>query len=406
MDAHRLTLLHFSVCGLAVLNEISSTDIEDLVDFIYAHQICPCKEFGTSRCGFRGSSFIGTPLNLCDEEISKYLTLPYDSCHVTTDYSALISLLVLGDNLERVNRQALVDGIKSLQNINGNLINGSLFCPEFDPRFIYSAIASAYVVDMLDELDLDGFEKFMLSCKTYEGAFGSWPKLEAHAGLTYCVLASLKLMGRLDKVFPMGSFERQKLTNWLLSRQNGGFNGRCHKNADTCYAFWVGACLKMLDAHEYVNRDSLLKFIISTFDPHVGGFMKSSDGDSVDQLHSYMALAGLSCLFKDLTTTNPCENTPSLPVESMERLNLSEASSGELIAMLDQLIASDLQPVVPELNIPLFAFHHLKEIHAKWRSQAKDVPCVTLCPYKKISVHGLSDASTTLECRLYQLNLD
>lgn len=176
IDYFRLTLLHFSVCGLAVLNEISSSDVDGLINFIYAHQIRPSKgrsiaflicipiEFGISRCGFRGSSFIGSPLNLSDEHGSEYFTLPYDSCHVTTDYSALISLLVLGDSLERVNRQALIDGIKSIQKINGNLINGSLFCPEFDPRFIFSAIASAYIVDMLDELDLDGFEKFMLSC--------------------------------------------------------------------------------------------------------------------------------------------------------------------------------------------------------------------------------------------------
>lgn len=82
-----------------------------------------------------------------------------------------------------------------------------------------------------------------------------------------------------------------------------------------------------------------------------------------------MALAGLSCLFKNPTTVNSNGDAPSAPVESMERLNLDEASSAELIAMFDQLVVYDLQPIVPELNIPLFAFQHLKETHAKWRSR-------------------------------------
>lgn len=99
-----------------------------------------------------------------DEDDRKLPPLPYDSCHVTTDYSALISLLVLGDDLGRIDRRAIIEGIKSLQHINGNLINGSLFCPEFDPRFIFSAVASAYILNLLDQLDLDTFEQSMMSC--------------------------------------------------------------------------------------------------------------------------------------------------------------------------------------------------------------------------------------------------
>lgn len=98
------------------------------------------------------------------EDKRKLSPLPYDACHVTADYSALVSLLALGDNLDRLNRQAFVDGIKNLQHKNGNLLNGSLFCPEFDPRFIFSAVASAYIVDMLDQLDLDAYEKYMMNC--------------------------------------------------------------------------------------------------------------------------------------------------------------------------------------------------------------------------------------------------
>lgn len=131
--------------------------LEEVVDFIFVI------EYNTERCGFRGSSFIGASLNFDANNSSKYSPLPYDSCHVTMDYSALVSLLVLGDDLERVNRQAVIDGIRALQSVNGNLVNGSLFCPEFDARFIFSAVASAYILDMLEQLDLDAFEKFLVN---------------------------------------------------------------------------------------------------------------------------------------------------------------------------------------------------------------------------------------------------
>ncbi|VDD74190.1 unnamed protein product [Mesocestoides corti] len=351
MDAHRLTLLHFSISGLALLNELSVIDSEHFIDFIYGHQIHPSKELGDKH--------------------DSYPSLPYDSCHVTTDYSALVALLILGDDLGRVNRQAVVDGILALQTCNGNLMNGSLFCPEFDARFIFSAVASAYILDKLDQLNLDAFEKFFVGSITYEGAFGKLPKLESHAGITYCALASLKLMNRLDKVFPAGSFQRQKLINWLLSRQRGGFNGRSQKEPDTCYTFWVGASLKMLDAHKYVEKKSLLEFVCSSYDPIVGGFMRSPDA-SVDLLHSYMTLAGLSCLLIDpLSPEIAGMPSPSLS-ESLNDLQLTDPPSLAVFRHLCQIVHDDggtgLEPLVPELNLPLSTFKRLKDIHAKWRS--------------------------------------
>ncbi|KAL5113020.1 Geranylgeranyl transferase type-1 subunit beta [Taenia crassiceps] len=368
MDVHRLTLLHFSVSGLVILNEPPLADAQHFINFIYAHQIPPSIEYNTERCGFRGSSFIGAPLQLDANNISKYSPLPYDSCHVTMNYSALVSLLVLGDDLERVNRQAVIDGIKALQYVNGNLINGSLFCPEFDARFIFSAVASAYILDMLEQLDLDEFEKFLINSITYEGAFGSLPKLEAHAGLTYCALASLKLMNRLERVLPHGSLQREKLVNWLVCRQNGGFNGRSQKDADTCYTFWVGASLRMLSADRYVDKVSLLKFICSTYDPIVGGFMKSPDANNVDLLHSYLTLAGLSCLFKNPSSADSANSTSIQLADSLDKLHLDETAINDLVTQLDHLVVNDLRPLVPELNLPVDAFQRLMEIHARWRS--------------------------------------
>jgi len=101
------------------------------------------------------------------------------------------------------------------------------------------------------------------------------------AGYAYCAIAALSLLDRLPQHTKPG--QKSSLTNvpatiqWLVSRQTGyyeedsedesdcsdqntskadvcvedeyqtfdfvGFNGRCNKVVDTCYAFWVGGSI-------------------------------------------------------------------------------------------------------------------------------------------------------------------
>ena len=42
-NTSRLTLLHFSMAGLAILNETPFEDSKHIIDFVYAHQIPPSK---------------------------------------------------------------------------------------------------------------------------------------------------------------------------------------------------------------------------------------------------------------------------------------------------------------------------------------------------------------------------
>ena len=108
------------------------------------------------------------------------------------------------------------------------------------------------------------------------------------AGYTYCAIASLHFLGRLpdpsnisysDPRTSPNLINVPDIVHWLVSRQVGyravddddetvsrkqpdpsteplsleqlsiqdsecvGFNGRCNKPVDTCYAFWVGASL-------------------------------------------------------------------------------------------------------------------------------------------------------------------
>lgn len=104
------------------------------------------------------------------------------------------------------------------------------------------------------------------------------------AGYAYCAIASLAHLNRLPNSNPKptdgpelspGLTDLQATIRWLVSRQVGfreedasdneeesqhpeeetgpsteeedfvGFNGRCNKNVDTCYAFWVIASLNV-----------------------------------------------------------------------------------------------------------------------------------------------------------------
>jgi geranylgeranyl transferase type-1 subunit beta len=83
---------------------------------------------------------------------------------------------------------------------------------------------------------------FFFILKTYEGSFGQNPEAEAHGGSTFCAVASLFLMDRLDVLTEK---ERGRLAEWCINRQSKGFNGRVNKPNDSCYSWWVGSTLKV-----------------------------------------------------------------------------------------------------------------------------------------------------------------
>ena len=69
-------------------------------------------------------------------------------------YTALANLLILGDDLSRVNRKAVLAGVRNLQ-----LENGSFRCTagggESDMRFVYSASAVCYILQDWSGMDMD-----------------------------------------------------------------------------------------------------------------------------------------------------------------------------------------------------------------------------------------------------------
>lgn len=72
---------------------------------------------------------------------------------------------------------------------------------EIDMRGVYCALVVADILNILDEEVRRDISDFIVSCQTYEGGIASIPFGEAHAGYTYCGLASMIILGeshRLD----------------------------------------------------------------------------------------------------------------------------------------------------------------------------------------------------------------
>lgn len=53
-----------------------------------------------------------------------------------------------------------------------------------------------------------------------------------------------------------------------------GFNGRCNKAADTCYAWWVGGSLGMLHRQHLQNFNAAERYLLGKTQHRIGGFSK------------------------------------------------------------------------------------------------------------------------------------
>ena len=112
------------------------------------------------------------------------------------------------------------------------------------------------------------------------------PGQEGHGGSTFCAVASLKLMNRLDVI------DTKQLVYWCVSRQVGGMQGRPNKAEDTCYSYWIGGTLALLDKEHLLDQERLCHYVM-TCQTQMGGFGKVL-GAYPDVLHSFYSMAWLS----------------------------------------------------------------------------------------------------------------
>lgn len=316
-DTQRVTFLHFAITSLDILNcirDLSQSEIDTIRKWIYFLQITT--EPG-ERCGFQGSStfLIKNSTSKTSEEAIKSeepsvdndlfsVQLPSHlySSHVTMTYAALVTLLTIGDDLSKVDRKKILLGIAALQNKDGSF-QASLGCGESDMRFVYCAVCTCYILNDFSSINVPLLVNFITSSFTYEGSFGSGVGTEGHAAYTYCAVASLYLLGQLHSC--LSPKQIRFLTRWCLFRQEYGFTGRPNKSEDTCYSYWVGATLKLLDSLDLTDRTMNVDFILSNQNPLTGGIGKS-DNTFPDPLHTFMGLAGLSLVnYEGLNSINP-----------------------------------------------------------------------------------------------------
>lgn len=211
-------------------------------------------------------------------------------------YTALLSLIMLGDDLSRVAKEPILKSLRKLQQPNGCFIP-CITDYEPDMRFVYCAAAVSYILNDWSGVDKPALLNFIRESQTYEHGFAQSPRHEAHGGTTYCAIASLGLMGgdafldqrtmvrqegETDSEFEerrsrAGFVDLEGTRRWCLQRQTTGFQGRTNKPTDTCYSFWIGGAIAAMGSFDLVNFECNRGFLMETQHKAFGGFGKWVD---------------------------------------------------------------------------------------------------------------------------------
>jgi len=317
-DSTRMTIAFFAVCGLDVLERLHTLSDEmkkEIIEWVYSYQIVPSKS-GPKTGGFVGSS----TLNIANSD-ENCGTHRYKWGHLAMTYTGIAILVTLGDDLSRLNRKAIVEGVAAVQRSDGSFsatIEGS----EHDMRFVYCATAICAMINDWGDVNKKTLAQYIRNSLRYDYGVSQHFEMESHGGTTYCAIAALNLT---DQLSILSQKEIEKIKRWLVFRQVDGFNGRPNKPVDTCYSFWIGATLKILGGFELTDYKENRSYVMSTQNIVVGGFGKWT-GATADPFHSYFSLCGLSFI-----------NEPGL---------------GE---------------IMPSLNISMRAYNQLKARHKVWQ---------------------------------------
>lgn len=331
-DTLRLLLAYFIMSALDLLGALdSSTAAEERkgwADWIYTLQL--------PRGGFRGApaTDMKDRRNTANED--------YDPANVPSTYFALATLLILGDDLERVRRKECLSWLASMQREDGSFgaygffgeIEGGM-----DTRFGYAAMGIRWIlrgraigtVDGIPDLNIPKFVQCVRSANTDDGGISEMPFHEGHAGFMYCAVSALSLASPFPGDLQASGHPLQEgivdpnLTfRWCASRQTTefdeddgedtdsednpdetsphvsetewvGINGRPNKIADTCYSWWVAGSLAVLGRIDLLNIEPNIRFLLDRTQHAIGGFGKC-EGYPPDIYHSYLGLATLSAM--------------------------------------------------------------------------------------------------------------
>lgn len=231
--------------------------------------------------------------------------------HIASTYAA-VNALALCDNIDdcwnQLDTKAIHDWLLSLKQADGGFKTCRLI-GEVDTRGVYCALTVASLLNIMTDELTSGVAEYLQRCQTYEGGFGGTPlEDEAHGGYTFCAVASLLILNKLD------SINIEKLSEWCSARQYNeemGLSGRSNKLVDGCYSFWVGATAAMLEGENHdipINKDALRRYILNCCQSDERPGLRDKPGKNADFYHTNYVLLGL--IITESTFTYKNEKTP------------------------------------------------------------------------------------------------
>ncbi|KAJ5553114.1 beta subunit of rab geranylgeranyltransferase [Penicillium frequentans] len=226
----------------------------------------------------------------CQKDNGGFGAAPGHDAHMLYTVSAVQILVMIDavDELEKRGRggkQKVGSFIAGLQNREDGSFMGDQW-GETDTRFLYGAFNALSLLGLMELVDVAKAVAYVQSCENLDGAYGLFP-----GGRVFTCIGALSIAGRLDLV------NKDRLGAWLSERQidKGGFNGRPEKLPDSCYTWWVGSSLAMIDRLHWIDGKKLAGFVLQCQDSEGGGFA-DRPGNMVDVYHTHFGLAGLSLL--------------------------------------------------------------------------------------------------------------
>ncbi|KAJ9303482.1 hypothetical protein DTO217A2_7072 [Paecilomyces variotii] len=232
-DSNRGLLAFFTIAGLDLLDALETTTTPEerrgYINWIYHCQVSS----GGFR-GFTGTDF-GAERHTPENEV-------WDPANVAATFLFLVTLLILGDDLSRVNRRGCLQWLPSLQREDGSF--GELISVDgriaggHDLRFCHCAAGIRYIlrgengrdVDDIKDVDIEKLLSFIENCQNYDGGMAESPFCEAHAGLSYCAIGALSFLDQISpgirkvNVFTPHTTEFESLLQWLVLRQTTTWN--------------------------------------------------------------------------------------------------------------------------------------------------------------------------------------
>lgn len=223
--------------------------------------------------------------------------------HLAPTYAAVCALSIVGtkDAYEVIDRPGLQRFLLRCRTAEGAYrmhVDG-----EVDIRGAYCALVAASITNVMNPSLADGTAEWIKQCQSYEGGFSGEPGLEAHGGYTFCGYAALILLGKEQLI------NTKRLLHWAACRQmklEGGFQGRTNKLVDGCYSFWQGGIFPLLHNVLEAQHDNaistekwmfdqvaLQNYVLINCQYHAGGLI-DKPGKARDFYHTCYCLSGLS----------------------------------------------------------------------------------------------------------------